>query len=188
MSPALSITRFSCKQRADIMGCMGSQETVPEYDTASCMWPWSRFPSFHWIFFYHLPSWYVEWRTSAMSSCCPRLPSGPSIFETDCIWPPAGPAVALSSDPHSTSLEWAKRTSHCQRCVLGALPSLLHASLLMSAHPLLTHISKFASFISFSLPNRLSQRHKRHRKGTQSMPTFHLPPFFKFIGCFVICD
>lgn len=78
--------------------------------------------------FNHLPSCYVDRRSSAHLILLPRTssPVPPSPL-SGCIWPPGGPAADLSSDPHNASLEWAKSA--------GPLPALVHASLLMSALP-----------------------------------------------------
>lgn len=55
--------------------------------------------------FNHLPSWYVEWRTSAISTCCHQLPAVSLLCLSKCKWPPGGLAAGLGWDPLSTSLD-----------------------------------------------------------------------------------
>lgn len=89
---ASSIIRYSCKQRADITANWGHRKQLlnmmqfPECDLEdiSCH---SLLPPM----FNHLPSCYVEWRTSAISSCCHGLPPGRSISDPTA----SGPQGAL---------------------------------------------------------------------------------------------
>lgn len=111
--------------------------------TGNSSWIWCSFlyvtlKTFHVIHFFHCgcltichPGMWTDAHES-ISSCCHRIPPHPSIVDPPTASnPQGGPAADLSSDPYNSSLEWAKRTSHCH-CA-GPLPALLHASLLMSA-------------------------------------------------------
>lgn len=46
-------------------------------------------------FFNHMPSWYVEWRTSATSSGCRRLPPSSSVAVRDSVWAHRVPTADL---------------------------------------------------------------------------------------------
>lgn len=144
--------------------------------------------------FDHLPSWYVEWRTSAISARCHRLPPAAPSSPIRLHLTPRGPCCRPELRPSQYLIRMGKEDLTLSELCAGPLPALFHASLLMSELPSThTHLTPYThfqirhSFNTLSLPNRLSQRHLRHRKDTQSMPTFFLS-FSLFTGCFVIRD
>lgn len=114
--------------------------------------------------FNHLPSWYVEWRTSAIPSRCHMLPPGPSITHPTASdhLTPGGPQCRPELRPSKYLIRMGKEDLTLTALCAGPLPALLHASLLMSVHPPptpYTHLQIRHSFNSLSLPSRLSQRH-----------------------------
>ncbi len=99
----------------------------PAEVTGNSSWIWCSFlyvtlktfhviPSFHWgcLTICHPAMWSDAFQPSHPAATDFLLvPPSP-------IWPPGGaPLQTWAPNPHNTSLEWAKRTSHCQRCMLG---------------------------------------------------------------------
>lgn len=111
-------------------------------------------------FFNHLPSWYVEWRTSATSSGCRRLPPSSSVAVRDSVWAHRVPTADLWYH-----VRLAKEVSHRRRS-LSPMPVL--------SCPPSTH--KSASFEMFSSSSCSRTGHREVLLCSS------------FTGCFVTCD
>lgn len=134
ITSAFFIIAYSCKQRP---WHHGPTEITGNSSRIWCGFLHASSKTFHVrprAIFNHLSSWYVEWRTSAMelSSCCRRLPPGPSSAELTASVSQRAPLQTWAQTLH-TSLEWGKEDLTLSALCAGLLPAPLYASLLMSA-------------------------------------------------------
>lgn len=156
----MSIIRYSWTQKADITGQLGSQEMCCGFLCATLK-TFHVIPSVHWgcLTICHPGMWSDALQPSlpAATGFLLVLPSPIQLHLT-----PGGPQCRPELRPSKYLIRMGKEDLKLTALCAGPLPALLHASLLMSAHPPptpYTHLQIRHSFNSLSLPSRLSQRH-----------------------------
>lgn len=171
---ALSIIRYFCQQRAEIMSQLGSQE-APEFDAVSCTWPWRCFmsspPSNEVVY----PSAILVCGVTHFSHLILLFARSPITNPTAPPPPlPGGPVATLSPDP-----QYLIRMGEGPHTVGAGSWSSASSALCQPVNvrpPLCTHFQILHSFNSLLLPD---VRRLSYRRSRQQMPTF-LPLYGMF--------